>query len=93
MSSSKMICDRVQTLLSRRRKQKRTMEISAPFDLKTEPVCLPGVSEDELTILREKAAASRIGVYESMPRSRAPSYSQITRPSRHVTAGSHRPAW
>ncbi|KAM4056884.1 hypothetical protein HRG_003747 [Hirsutella rhossiliensis] len=42
-----MLCSRVQTLLQRRRKQKTAMEISAPFDLKQEPVSLPGVSEDE----------------------------------------------
>lgn len=42
---------------------------SAPFDLKLEPVSLPGVSQDELAILREKATASRVGVTEYIPRS------------------------
>lgn len=42
---------------------------SAPFDLKLEPVSLPGVSQDELTILREKATASRVGITEYIPRS------------------------
>ncbi|KAK3175504.1 hypothetical protein K4F52_010220 [Lecanicillium sp. MT-2017a] len=65
----KMICSRVQTLLRQRRKQKRGVEISAPFDFKLEPVSLPGVSQDELMILREKAAASCISVQEDSPRS------------------------
>ncbi|KAJ6444545.1 ATP-dependent RNA helicase [Purpureocillium lavendulum] len=79
-----MLYSRVQTLLQRRRKQKRVaLEISAPFDLKLEPVCLPGVSEDEISILREKAAASRIGIFEYMPsRSRSPSLHKISRPLR-----------
>jgi hypothetical protein len=67
----RMLCSRVQTILRRRqRKQqqrKPTLEISAPFDFKREAVCLPGISEDEISILREKAAASRIGVAEAMP--------------------------
>ncbi|KAI1502375.1 hypothetical protein F5X99DRAFT_408105 [Biscogniauxia marginata] len=35
---------------------------SAPFNFKHETVSLPGVSEDEITILKEKARASRLGV-------------------------------
>lgn len=65
-----MLYSRVQTMLQRRRKQKRALEISAPFDLKCEPVSLPGISQDELAMLRKKAAASRIGVFKAMP----PSY-------------------
>ncbi|KAF4513453.1 hypothetical protein G6O67_000723 [Ophiocordyceps sinensis] len=84
-----MLCSRVQTLLQRRPKQKPAMEISAPFDLKQEPVSLPGVSEDELTILREKAAASRIGVFEAMPHTRPPSFNKISRPSRPAGASAH----
>ncbi|KAF4126707.1 hypothetical protein GMORB2_0444 [Geosmithia morbida] len=50
---------------------------SAPFNLTREPVILPGISEDELCILREKAAASCIGVVETMvPRS--PSFASFT---------------
>ncbi|KAK7420875.1 hypothetical protein QQZ08_010204 [Neonectria magnoliae] len=57
------LCSRVQTLIrQRRRKEKRAMQISAPFNLKHEPVQLPGVSEDEIAMLRDKAAASRIGI-------------------------------
>jgi len=66
----RLLCSRVQTILrQRRRKQvhKPLPEISAPFDFKREPVLLPGVSQEELSILREKAAASRIGVAETMP--------------------------
>ncbi|KND93208.1 hypothetical protein TOPH_02210 [Tolypocladium ophioglossoides CBS 100239] len=76
-----MLYSRVQTILQRRRKQKRALEISAPFNVKLEPVSLPGISEDEISILREKAAASRIGVFETMPpRSRSPSIHKISRP-------------
>ncbi|PHH92109.1 hypothetical protein CDD83_8872 [Cordyceps sp. RAO-2017] len=93
-----MLCSRVQTLLQRRRKQKRVVEISAPFDLKLEPVCLPGISEDELTVLREKAAASRIGVFETMPRSRSSSFYQYSEPALVTVLPPHgiisaRPAW
>ncbi|KAK5998544.1 hypothetical protein PT974_00924 [Cladobotryum mycophilum] len=59
--------ERVQTCLrTGRRKEKREMEISAPFDTKLVPVSIPGVTEEELAILREKAAASRIGIAESI---------------------------
>ncbi|KAJ3494298.1 hypothetical protein NLG97_g4165 [Lecanicillium saksenae] len=63
----RMLYSRMQTLLNRRSKQKRTVEISAPFDLKLEPVSLPGVSQDELAILREKATASRVGHHRVHP--------------------------
>ncbi|KYK59324.1 hypothetical protein DCS_00454 [Drechmeria coniospora] len=79
----KMLYSRVQTLLQRRRKQKRALQISAPFDLKLEPVSLPGVSEDEISMLREKAVASRLGVYETMsPRNRTLNVHKISRPKR-----------
>ncbi|KAH9883804.1 hypothetical protein F4778DRAFT_617715 [Xylariomycetidae sp. FL2044] len=42
--------------------EKRTLQISAPFNFKHENATLPGVSEDEIAILKEKAAASRVGV-------------------------------
>ncbi|CAJ2512230.1 Uu.00g052450.m01.CDS01 [Anthostomella pinea] len=42
--------------------EKRSLQISAPFNFKHETVCLPGISEDEIAILKEKAAASRLGV-------------------------------
>ncbi|KAL6883965.1 hypothetical protein HDV57DRAFT_437168 [Trichoderma longibrachiatum] len=53
-----------QALRHGRRKQRRGLEISSPFGLKKEPVLLPGISQEELSILREKAAASQIGVAE-----------------------------
>ncbi|KAH6996185.1 hypothetical protein BKA56DRAFT_666433 [Ilyonectria sp. MPI-CAGE-AT-0026] len=57
------LCSRVHTLIRQRRhKEKRSMQISAPFNLKREPVLLPGISEDEIAMLRDKAAASRIGI-------------------------------
>ncbi|RYP53314.1 hypothetical protein DL768_001671 [Monosporascus sp. mg162] len=42
--------------------KRRSLQISAPFNFKHETVALPGVSEDEIAILKEKAAASRLGV-------------------------------
>ncbi|KAH7328239.1 hypothetical protein B0I35DRAFT_472976 [Stachybotrys elegans] len=62
------LCSRMQTIL-RRRKQKQNMEISAPFNLRLEPSCIPGITQEEIMMLRDKAAASRIGIAESLPRS------------------------
>jgi hypothetical protein len=90
----RMVYTRFQTILRQRlrRNEKSIPEISAPFNLKQEPICLPGVSEEEyvmfsapnlescqlmdsrIAILREKAAASRIGIAEMLPRS----YSETT---------------
>ncbi|KAI8959196.1 hypothetical protein F5Y11DRAFT_350711 [Daldinia sp. FL1419] len=41
--------------------EKQPLQISAPFDFKHETLCLPGVSEDEIAILKEQAASSRFG--------------------------------
>ncbi|KAI0964741.1 hypothetical protein F4678DRAFT_385638 [Xylaria arbuscula] len=38
------------------------LQISAPFNFKHETISLPGLSEDDIAILKEKAAASRLGV-------------------------------
>ncbi|KAL1844687.1 hypothetical protein VTK73DRAFT_2023 [Phialemonium thermophilum] len=58
-------CSRLQDLANFRRKEKKpVLVISAPFNFKKEGSILPGMSEDEVTLLREKAAASRIGVVE-----------------------------
>ncbi|KAI1383664.1 uncharacterized protein F4822DRAFT_434780 [Hypoxylon trugodes] len=40
--------------------EKPALQISAPFDFKHETLSLPGVSEDEIAILKEQAAASRM---------------------------------
>ncbi|KAF4455566.1 hypothetical protein FALBO_15596 [Fusarium albosuccineum] len=57
------LCERVQTMVKqRRRKEKRSIEISAPFNFEKNPVRLPGVSQEQLVMLREKAAASCIGI-------------------------------
>ncbi|OAA61518.1 hypothetical protein ISF_05597 [Cordyceps fumosorosea ARSEF 2679] len=73
----RMLCSRVQTLLHRRPKQQPEEEqgrvlpfaISAPFDFRLGQVSLPGISHDEITMLREKATASRVGIAEYIPRS------------------------
>jgi len=63
-SNMKRLCLRLQAVAgSRRRKPtKRVLQISAPFDFRKEETMLPGLSEDEISVLREKAAASRLGV-------------------------------
>ncbi|KAI0396738.1 hypothetical protein F5Y17DRAFT_78875 [Xylariaceae sp. FL0594] len=49
---------------ARDKRTSQIMKISAPFNFKHETVSLPGLSEDEITLLKEKAAASRIGVID-----------------------------
>ncbi|KAI0103221.1 hypothetical protein GGR51DRAFT_525098 [Nemania sp. FL0031] len=39
------------------------LHISAPFNFKHETVSLPGLSEDDIALLKEKAAASRLRVH------------------------------
>ncbi|TPX09077.1 uncharacterized protein E0L32_001661 [Thyridium curvatum] len=65
---------RLQDFCRIRRKKKQGLKItakltkdllptqSAPFNFKKEESILPGISDDEISILREKAAASRIGI-------------------------------
>ncbi|KAF4447037.1 hypothetical protein F53441_9398 [Fusarium austroafricanum] len=79
--------ERVQTLVrQRRRKEKRNMEISAPFNFEKNPVNLPGVSEEQLSMLREQAAASRIGIADppspTAPRSPSSTSSLFSHPVR-----------
>ncbi|KAI0876014.1 hypothetical protein GGS24DRAFT_261849 [Hypoxylon argillaceum] len=49
------------------------LHISAPFNFKHESISLPGLSEDDIAILREKAAASRLGIHHSNDGSHSPS--------------------
>ncbi|KAH6856927.1 hypothetical protein B0I37DRAFT_426548 [Chaetomium sp. MPI-CAGE-AT-0009] len=44
------------------RRRKRQLQISEPFDFKREATIIPGLTEDEISVLREKAAASRLGI-------------------------------
>ncbi|KAF4972663.1 hypothetical protein FSARC_812 [Fusarium sarcochroum] len=81
------LCSRVQTMVrQRRRKDKRSMEISAPFNFEKNPVALPGVSEEQLAMLREQAAASRIGIADppspTAPRSPCSTSSLFSHPVR-----------
>ncbi|KAL4729507.1 hypothetical protein ACLX1H_003927 [Fusarium chlamydosporum] len=65
--------ERVQTIIRQRsRKEKRSLDISAPFNFEKNPVNLPGVSEEQLAMLREQAAASRIGIADHPPSPIAP---------------------
>ncbi|ORY59734.1 uncharacterized protein BCR38DRAFT_412728 [Pseudomassariella vexata] len=59
----KEFATRLQHFMGRKPKAKRrSITISAPYNFKHESANLPGISEDEITILKEKAAASRLGV-------------------------------
>ncbi|KAI5922522.1 hypothetical protein F4810DRAFT_254929 [Camillea tinctor] len=42
--------------------KRHSLQISPPYDFKHETVSLPGVSEDEIAMLKEKARATRLGV-------------------------------
>ncbi|KAK4035042.1 hypothetical protein C8A01DRAFT_48707 [Parachaetomium inaequale] len=44
------------------RRRKRQLQISESFNFKKETTILPGLTEDEISVLREKAAASRLGI-------------------------------
>ncbi|KAF7562505.1 hypothetical protein G7046_g1647 [Stylonectria norvegica] len=83
-SNVRTLCSRVHTILrQRRRKPKRSLQISAPFNLQREPVSLPGISEDEITMLRERAAASRIGIADpASPRTPCSASSLFSHPVR-----------
>ncbi|KAK3935649.1 hypothetical protein QBC46DRAFT_45455 [Diplogelasinospora grovesii] len=43
-------------------KSRERLEISAPFNFKKETAEIPGLTQDEISMLREKAAASCLGV-------------------------------
>ncbi|KAL1839924.1 hypothetical protein VTJ49DRAFT_1012 [Mycothermus thermophilus] len=72
-SEVKRLYTSLQDLVGLRRK-KRSVVISEPFNFRREPTVLPGLTEDELvvlSILREKAAASRLGIAHAIDPSRA----------------------
>ncbi|KAM0326767.1 hypothetical protein ACHAQA_006641 [Verticillium albo-atrum] len=48
--------------LPRRKEEKPRLEISAPFNFQKVNMDLAGVSADELSLLKEQAVASRIGI-------------------------------
>ncbi|KAK3688023.1 hypothetical protein B0T22DRAFT_142970 [Podospora appendiculata] len=62
-------CDTLQSIVSPRRSmimKRKEMVISEPFNFRRETVLLPGLSEDEISVLREKAAASQLDVKDDM---------------------------
>ncbi|KAJ1331801.1 hypothetical protein MN608_05264 [Microdochium nivale] len=101
--SFKALTFRVQKLIGLKRKaaHRRSLRISAPFNFVHESSALPGISEDEISILKEKAAASRIGVAPGSPdtttrhrRAPAPpssSHSSTSSPSSPSPLRSHAP--
>ncbi|KAI8946011.1 hypothetical protein F4801DRAFT_93520 [Xylaria longipes] len=53
---------RLQRLVGLKSKRNsHTLHISAPFNFKHESISLPGLSEDDIATLKEKAAATRLG--------------------------------
>lgn len=48
--------------LRRRKEEKARIEISAPFNFQKVSMDLAGISADELSLLKEQAVASRIGI-------------------------------
>ncbi|KAK4172890.1 hypothetical protein QBC36DRAFT_68082 [Triangularia setosa] len=52
---------------------KRQLVISEPFNFGHRPVVLPGLTPEEILVLREKAAATRLGIHTDPPPS-APTY-------------------
>ncbi|RFN51979.1 hypothetical protein FIE12Z_3807 [Fusarium flagelliforme] len=89
-----MLRERVQTIVrQRRRKEKRSLDISAPFNFEKNPVNLPGVSDEQLAMLREQAAASRIGIADPpspiAPRSPCSTSSLFSHPVRPAMKSVH----
>ncbi|KAK4454460.1 hypothetical protein QBC34DRAFT_471378 [Podospora aff. communis PSN243] len=79
----KMLCSSLQGMVGLRRRKdvKRQLQISQPFNFKKETTILPGVTEDEITVLREKAAASCLGVADELhSRSPSPDYAHPRQP-------------
>ncbi|KAH7035515.1 uncharacterized protein B0I36DRAFT_318518 [Microdochium trichocladiopsis] len=84
---------RVQKLMGIKRKaaHRRSLRISAPFNFVHESSALPGISEDEISILKEKAAASRIGVAPGSPEPTAKLRRAPAPPSSSSPLRSHAP--
>ncbi|KAK0641480.1 hypothetical protein B0T16DRAFT_461540 [Cercophora newfieldiana] len=78
----KMLCASLQDMVGfRRRKDAKRLQISQPFNFKKEATILPGLTEDEITVLREKAAASCLGVADDLhSRSPSPDYANPRQP-------------
>ncbi|KAI0445756.1 hypothetical protein F4803DRAFT_106937 [Xylaria telfairii] len=47
---------------AKEKRNSQILQISAPFNFKHESISLPGLSEDDIATLKEKAAAARLGV-------------------------------
>ncbi|KAK0627308.1 hypothetical protein B0T14DRAFT_563124 [Immersiella caudata] len=79
----KMLCSSLQDMVGLRRRKdvKGQLQISQPFNFKKETAILPGLTEDEITVLREKAAASCLGVADELhSRSPSPDYAHPRQP-------------
>ncbi|KAG5992267.1 hypothetical protein E4U54_003703 [Claviceps lovelessii] len=77
-----MLYTRIQSIIRNRPRRQRREADSAPYGMKREPINLPGVSQEEIFILREKAAASQIRILELRPESPSEyEFHKISRPS------------
>ena len=79
----KRICASLQDMVGFRRRKdgKRQLQISQPFNFKKETTILPGLTHDEITVLREKAAASCLGIADHLhSRSSTPDYTHPRQP-------------
>ncbi|KAK0718008.1 hypothetical protein B0T26DRAFT_751993 [Lasiosphaeria miniovina] len=63
-SNFKRFCSSLQDLVSFRRRKdlRRQLQISEPFNFRKEDTVIPGLTENEITVMREKAAASCLGI-------------------------------
>ncbi|KAK3389824.1 hypothetical protein B0H63DRAFT_519059 [Podospora didyma] len=60
----KRLCSSLQNVVFRRRRgaTKPRLQISDPFNFRREITIIPGLSQDDLSVLREQAAATRVGI-------------------------------
>ncbi|KAL2761080.1 hypothetical protein ACRALDRAFT_2024938 [Sodiomyces alcalophilus JCM 7366] len=66
--SLRNISSRVCRIIGREKKQDtRRLDISAPFDFQHVNASLGGISPDEVSVMREQAAATRIGIADPDP--------------------------
>ncbi|KXX72880.1 hypothetical protein MMYC01_210386 [Madurella mycetomatis] len=68
--------------LRRRKGVKHSLQISEPFNFKKEITILPGFTEDEIAVLREKAAASRLAIADADAFTSANTRSAVLTPTR-----------
>ncbi|KAK3292117.1 uncharacterized protein B0H64DRAFT_466641 [Chaetomium fimeti] len=61
-SEVKRLYSSLQEMVGLRRRKRQLQIVLRTFDFKREATIIPGLTEDEISVLREKAAASRLGI-------------------------------